>query len=562
MSGMAIGLAVAIVPACIAWKVRRGELRAYAVLVGVAGAIGGLVVARRKRWSDGEVALFLDARLGSDESIVTALETNDVSDAARGAIVARATSVLASGEPSRAKTRLVKPVQSLGPIAVVALVAIARWPLPVAPVIAPTPGASRVTIAQADGLEKIAKLARVDARDDEQRERLAKIARDASTLKEQLRVGLEKRDAQDRIARMREAIDQERLSLGDGEKRAGLESAVSQLERTAPTRAAARALGDHDLQSMDAEMERVANSREKRDRALADGALKEAADAAKQAGASDVAKALENERALLTKRGERADALRDLAKAMKEAGALSDGAQRSLDSLDRDGSDDSARALAAALGEAWSKLTPEEQKKVAEKMAKLAKGRRAVSPSSGTPPPPPDAKELEEQLRAMANDDSASDEAERESALDGAEQGASETQAALDGQGSGDGNSNGNGNGNGNGNASGSASGDGAGAGAGGSHDFGTGAHHGRTDHVDGDTLKSRAHAAMNAANAMPGSVTTFAPGRAGDVSTAVSTGDLRAAAPSQIDGVDKSDVPEEYREHVRQYFNPRETTR
>ena len=66
----------------------------------------------------------------------------------------------------------------------------------------------------------------------------------------------------------------------------------------------------------------------------------------------------------------------------------------------------------------------------------------------------------------------------------------------------------------------------------------------------------------MSVAHAMPGAVTTFAPGRVGDVSTVQANGDLRAAAPAQLDGVEKSDVPEEYREHVRQYFNPKETTR
>jgi hypothetical protein len=100
-----------------------------------------------------------------------------------------------------------------------------------------------------------------------------------------------------------------------------------------------------------------------------------------------------------------------------------------------------------------------------------------------------------------------------------------------------------------------------AGSGAGGSHDVGTGAHAGHSDVLAGDTLKSRAHTALNAASAMPGSVTTLAPGRAGDVATALATGDLRAAAPSQLDGVEKSDVPEEYRDQVRRYFNPRDTT-
>ena len=169
-----------------------------------------------------------------------------------------------------------------------------------------------------------------------------------------------------------------------------------------------------------------------------------------------------------------------------------------------------------------SPRTPEERQRLAEELAKQAKAPRTTKSGGAPASPPPDAKELEEQLRALANDDAPSDEAAREAAIDGASQGASETEAAIDGQ---------RGNGSGNGSA---ANGDGAGAG--GSHDFGTGLHRGRTDPVAGDTLKSRAHAAMSAGNAMPGSVTTFAPGRAGDVATALATGDSasRRAEPAR----------------------------
>ena len=69
--------------------------------------------------------------------------------------------------------------------------------------------------------------------------------------------------------------------------------------------------------------------------------------------------------------------------------------------------------------------------------------------------------------------------------------------------------------------------------------------------------MKSRAHGAINKGEAMPGGITTFAPGRAGGTANARGTGDLRNVGPGEIEGIDKSDVPEEYREHVRQYFQP-----
>ena len=34
-------------------------------------------------------------------------------------------------------------------------------------------------------------------------------------------------------------------------------------------------------------------------------------------------------------------------------------------------------------------------------------------------------------------------------------------------------------------------------------------------------------------------------------------TGGLNVVGPSEVDGVEHSDVPEEYREQVRQYFQP-----
>ena len=94
-------------------------------------------------------------------------------------------------------------------------------------------------------------------------------------------------------------------------------------------------------------------------------------------------------------------------------------------------------------------------------------------------------------------------------------------------------------------------------AGAGGSHDTGTGSHAGQTGAVDAQTLKSRAHGQINKGQAMPGSVTMYTQGKAGGTANTRGTGDLRVVGPSEVDGVERSDVPEEYRENVRQYFQP-----
>ena len=93
--------------------------------------------------------------------------------------------------------------------------------------------------------------------------------------------------------------------------------------------------------------------------------------------------------------------------------------------------------------------------------------------------------------------------------------------------------------------------------GAGGSHDTGTGNHAGSTGPVDAQTLKSRAKGNLNKSNAMPGAVTTFSQGKAGGTANTRGTGDLKVVGPNEIDGVERSDVPQEYRNQVRQYFQP-----
>ena len=74
---------------------------------------------------------------------------------------------------------------------------------------------------------------------------------------------------------------------------------------------------------------------------------------------------------------------------------------------------------------------------------------------------------------------------------------------------------------------------------------------------TDAQTLKSRAKGPLNKNSAMPGSITTYATGHAGGTANTRGTGELKTVGPAEVDGVERSDVPEEYREHVRQYFQP-----
>lgn len=573
LSGAAVGFALSVVAALLAWQTRHGALRPVCAVLGIAGAGIGIVIARRRRWSDVDVALWLDDRLGTQEAIATAVELRNGAeddDAARAVVVSTAATALAQAPESsvrRARPVVLRPLHALAPLALVALVLVARSPLPVVAVAAPDPGEARVQITQVEGLKKVAELGKAHARDDAQRQRLEALAKEADQLRVDLERGLEKREALDRIAKLRDDIAAEKLTLGDGERRAGLEAAISKLQQQDATKEAARALGDHDLEKMDREMERIANARERQDRDAARHALDDAAAAARAAGAPDVAKALEEQKQALEQREKRAEELRDLEKAMEGTGTASPEQQTESSALDRKGSDEAARKLADAMGKALEKLTPEQRKKLAEKLREQAARQGKNGPQSDPQDlkdladdlsTPEGQKKLEDELEQLADQDDQSPESKGEQQLDGAEEGADGAEGQINGQGEGQGKGKGPGipvptPGNG---SSSDANGDGPGA-EGHHHDTGTGSHAGHTGEVDTGTLRSRAHGPMSRAPGMPGSTTGWTPGKADGTANVRGTGALGTAGPGEIDGVDHSDVPEEYREQVRQYFQP-----
>ena len=55
----------------------------------------------------------------------------------------------------------------------------------------------------------------------------------------------------------------------------------------------------------------------------------------------------------------------------------------------------------------------------------------------------------------------------------------------------------------------------------------------------------------------MQGGTTTMSAGRAGGTANVRGTGDLHSVAPAEIQAVEGSQVPAEYRDQVRQYFQP-----
>jgi hypothetical protein len=548
--------------AALLWSLRLGRERPWAFACSlVVGALAGVLVARRRRWSNSEVALYLDARLGTGEAITTAVEGGD--SPMRAAVRERATAALENASPRRVTPRVLTRWHGLLPLGSAAAIWLSLIPLPKAPALVIAPGAERIKQTHLDGLERIEALAELGGADPAQEERLKRLAAEAKKLREDLARGLEKREALSRIAKLRDEISAERLRFGDSENRAGLDAAINELSRRELTAKAARALGDGDLTAFDAEMQRLATLTEKRDREAAKQALEDAAKAAREKGAKGLADALERQKAALERAESKLDALRELAGRL--GGALDDEGKRALGDLDHGGGAEAQKRLGEALDRALKKLTPEERQRLAENL------RRQLESSGGDGNPMSKREledfarrleqkgsdqELEQELKDLARRDP-SDDARRERGLGDAERGGADAQRGLGamplpagGPGTGSGKDTGP--------KQEKAQPDAPGQNGPGSHDDeGQGTHDGKTAPLDMKELRSKADGRILPGAPMHAATLGRAPARAGETANQLGTGTLGAVGPSEVGAVEGADIPEEYREQVGRYFEP-----
>lgn len=559
LSGAAFGLALGALLCAAAWALRLGSLRPWAALLGVVGALIGYALARRSAWSDGEIALYLDACLATDETITSALElSREAADhPAREGVLRKATEALETSRPHDARPRILERSHLALPLAAGALAYLVWIPLPSLPSPAIAPGSEQVKLAKVPGLEKIEQLAHLEARDPAQKERLQKLAEDAKRLREKLRQGVEKREAQAEIAKIRDAVTAERLSLGEGDRRAGFEAATARLAEEQALRDAAKALGDRDLKGFDEALERIANQREKKDRERAQKALEEAAELARKEGAEDVAKMLANAREQMKESEKRAELLRNLAE------ALGDRVKAELEELDREPGGESASKLADALGKALEQLSEEERARLAESLkrrlgdASLEPGsREALREYAEQLSSAEGLSELVEELRKLAREDVEGDEARRQQALEDAERFGAEAEGDITGRPvpiplAGEGSKGAGNRGDGSDGSKGGQPGGGQG------DDTGRGKHDGRTDAIADEGLTARARGRIDKRIPMKGVASGSSPGRPGETANVQGTGALRAVGPEELSGVERSEVPEEYREQVGRYFQP-----
>jgi hypothetical protein len=325
------------------------------------------------------------------------------------------------------------------------------------------------------------------------------------------------------------------------------------------TKDAAKALGEGDLTAFDNEMQKLANRAEQQSRDVAKEALKEAIRVAKERGAEDVAKSLEEQEKLFGERENGAEAMRELAEALK--GELSEEAKKDLEEFGESGSSEAQKRLSDALGEVMKGLSEEERKRLAENLKKRAAESGQANPMTKEQleemarrmATPEGQKELEEQLKELARQDP-SKEAEREQGLGEAERGGAECQRQLGVPAPSEGAP-------GPGKGGNKPGGDGkkqAGQGGPGSkRDDGKGDHGGQTAPVEAPELRSKANAKINPGTPMQGTTIGRAPGRAGETANQRGSGALGTVGPTELGGVERSDVPQEYREHVGRYFQP-----
>lgn len=544
-----------------AWWFRLGAYRLPLFALGVlVGLVVALVSSRRKRWSDTDVALYLDARLGSHEAIATAVEApNATANAAVGAEAARA---LAGADVKTVRPRVLERWHGLLPIGSAAALWLVMIPLPPAPApAARPPGAELVKLENLAGLERIEALAELSGQNAGQDERLKRLAAEAKKLREELKQGLEKREALARVGQLRDEITAEKLRFGDAAQRAGLDAAVNELERNRLTQKAARALGEGDLVAFDAEMQRLASLAEKEDREAVKRALDEAAKAARERGAKGLAEALERERKTLEQAESQMDALRELSREL--GGALDQEGQEALGEVGRSGSPEAQRKLSEALDRALKRLTPEERKRLAEALRQQAAGAGADGRALTREQLEEMARRLEEkgadarleeQLRELARRDP-SEDSRREQGLDDADRGGADAQRGL-GVPMPMGNSGGSGKPQSGGPKQEQADPNGKG-GPGGGRDEGPGNHDGSTKPLDAKELRSKADGKILPGAPMHAATQGRAPARAGETANQLGTGSLGALGPAEVGAVEGAEIPEEYREQVGRYFEP-----
>ena len=547
--GFAGGALLGAAGAVCAWALRTPAPRPW-IAAGAAalGALAGVWLAKRRAFDDEEMALYLDRRLDSDEVIVTALsfsgEAGTQSEAA-AVIVDRATAAMRDAPAARVRPALLTRLHALLPVAVgLAVFASLMAPRPPLPAPPPPPGSELYAETSTPELdEALDALDKAKPRDEAQAERLQLLRSKAAALREKIAEGAPRREIIAELSELSDAVAREQLGLGEGKERQGLEAALEQMKK-AELDAARRALAEHDLEGLERELAHAANKKDPKARKDARDALSDAAKAARDAGAPDVAKALEAPAERFDREAKKADQLRALADALQKN--LSESAQNDLDAFNESGDPEAGERLADALEKALEGLSQEQLAQLGKKLSEAAANAKKQdgTPAELTPEQKKQLQELMEQLKTeagrkaleealkqMAAGEPPSVDAERARELAAAAAALAQMKERLAGNGP-------------------SPPGSGSGPAT-------SSKPPGRTSKIDRSVAPLKASASLNPGVPQPGSSVGRTSSRPGETANRSGTGVLGRVAPDEIGGVSQSEVPDEYREQVGRYFQP-----
>lgn len=526
-------------------------------------ALVGAAVGFSRRFATGDVALYLDARLDAAEVISSAWSTRDAATEPARVTRARATALLETADARRTRLGVWTRFHLAAIPALLAVAWLCRIPLPEREAQARPRGAELLRRGPVPGLERIEALAGATALSAGDAERLKRLAEEARRLNRDLGHGLEKREAQARMAALRDGIGALRQRFGDRTERAGLEAALSALGSERATERAAKALGDGDIVAFDEEMQRLANQAESSARETARRTLEQAERLATEKGAKELAALLARQKQSFAEREKRMRALRELERELH--GQLGPEAQKELAELNQSGDPQAARRLAEAMAGALSRMSPADRKKLAEALKqRLAENAGKDGAATGEEPTftaeqlermlqnlesEAGQRALAQQLEELSRNQGA--DARREGELGDAERGGAEAERGLFGNptplplpGSGAGSPSGSARAGGN-----TASG----SGSGGAEKHQTGA----PTRVEADELRAHARGRWLPGGPLAARSLGRAPGRAGETANQLGVGNLESRAAGEVGAVEGADIPEEYREHVGRYFEP-----
>ncbi|MFO0694498.1 MAG: hypothetical protein U0230_13140 [Polyangiales bacterium] len=505
------------------------------------GPLVGLFLARRRMPTESDLVAYVDHRLGADSTLLTLHELPEPMPAGLASLRGEAERILRGKSPRdvrprRAGRELLALPFVLGAFAIVPF-------LPVPPAAVADPGAALVRLDASEALARIERLADLPVSD---RESLRRASREAEELRQRLAEGTTRADALDRLQRIREGVEAASRSESPSERRA--RDAAAEALSSEP--GMAEALANRDLARLAREVQRAAARREAADRARARESLRRAAEAARGSGDDRLADSLLHQESLLRHREEQAELARQLAEAMPELAGGRVG--RALERLSRDG--DGAEldaAMVEAMREAWSRLSPEERRRLAEAVSRAAadENRRAAEAGDGgMPSSPRTADEIERELReALANLDRLS------LRVGGGGQGGLPIPGGPQGggaQGGGGGNPGGTGQGGSgtSGNQAGAGGGTGRGGGPGGTP-------RGTTAQLGGDDLLARVRPTVAPGGTPSASWVEWVDPTGSEPTVGGGGAATGPGAAGQPGAVEHAPIPEEYRDHVRAYF-------